>query len=57
MIVASHYGTGKHEANISEESIVIALRVRHLHTPSSFVFLRTNFFLDSSGGFVKFSMP
>jgi hypothetical protein len=31
MITASHYGTGKHEANLTHEAIVIALRVRHLH--------------------------
>jgi hypothetical protein len=30
MITASHYGTGKHEANLTHEAIVIALRVRHL---------------------------
>lgn len=53
MVTASYYGTGKHEANLTEEHILIAKRVSNVQL---FAFLvgYVNKVFNSFGGSVKF---
>jgi hypothetical protein len=37
MVAAGVFGTGKHEANLTQEHIVIALRVRTIYTTRRFL--------------------
>jgi hypothetical protein len=51
MVTASFYGTGKHEANLTQEHILIAKRVSNMQ-PLAFLGINTTF--NSFGGSVKF---
>jgi hypothetical protein len=53
MVTAIFYGTGKHEANLTEEHILIAKRVRNVQL-LAFKIGHVNIVFNSFGGSVKF---